>query len=173
MMHVYIPSGAILFEEDDPADSMYIILAGRLDVRSHPLVEPPKEEDICKRMADAAMKSGSLKSHNESAENDVMRSTTALDLSPPSVADTASHGTEKLIADGEDPGRKSNNSQYWINQYFQQARTTIQAQDPSSGCGNSTSPLASIYAAKWRQTILDRKKQEEEEQKPEALTGVH
>lgn len=173
MMHVFLPPGAVLFEEDDPADSMFVILTGRLDVRSHPLVEPPKEEEICKRMANVAMKSGSMKSRNENIENGEMRGTPSPDQSPPSVPDTGSHEEEKPISDGEGHSQKANNSQYWINQYFQQARTTIQAQDPSSGCGNSVSPLASIYAAKWRQTILDRKTQEEEEQKPEALTGTH
>lgn len=42
--HVHVPPGAVLFEEDAPADCMYVVMAGEAHVHAQPLAEPPGAE---------------------------------------------------------------------------------------------------------------------------------
>lgn len=157
MMYVYLPPGGVLFEEDDFGDSMYVILSGQLNVRSQPIIDPSttvKESTPKLRGSGSEVATGSQYEAKETEKSE-----------------TVSVEKDDLLNSDASEKSSARSSEYWIGKYFLQAQSVIKAQDEISGSGNLASPLASIYAAKWRQKISDKKSQDEKDDTPDRLTG--
>lgn len=161
MMYLYLPPGGVLFEEDDFGDSMYVIMSGQLNVRSHPITENiiAAEEQI-------------LHPHHAGSEAAVGIQQQDLETTQIGVISVEN---DNIKTAGEKPSgaekSSAHKSDYWIGKYFLQARTLIKAQEEISGSGNLASPLASIYAAKWRQKKCEDDSKDAKDDKPDKLTG--
>jgi hypothetical protein len=151
---VSVTPGSVIFQEDAAGDAMYVLMSGQCQVRAKPLPAAAAaaasgggsagEADLQAALSSARGAAAAEAAHQErvgtlqaslageSAATDLLKNSTAAELA------------EKAV---------QQDGCYWTAKYMAHARSTATAADPNWGLGGGLTPLAAVFAAKWREKV--------------------
>jgi hypothetical protein len=150
---VSVTPGSVIFQEDAAGDAMYVLMSGQCQVRAKPLPAAAAagassaEGDL--QAAQAALNSARGAAAAEAAQQERVGALQASLGGEPAGGDLLKNATAAELAEKA----VQQDGCYWTAKYMAHARSTATAADPNWGLGGGLTPLAAVFAAKWREKV--------------------
>eukprot|EP00892_Ulva_mutabilis_P012096 jgi/Ulvmu1/9259/UM050_0008.1 len=134
------PNG-IVCEEDEPGDSMFVVLSGVCDVRAQAPPEKNATDEECSMLPSSFnISKKHLRRVRVTTDELLLSEAQPTDARPVEVP------------------RSSSDATFWIEKFM---KTAVQEKDPEvMGHNNEMTPLAVVAAARWRKTLDDVQREE-------------